>query len=51
LMDSQSRFFYFENGSNILWIRSRNHTRGRFDTELDIPLQLDRPFFLPDPDG
>ncbi len=51
LMDSQSRFFYFENGSDILWIRSRNHTRGRFDTELDIPLQLDRPFFLPDPDS
>jgi len=44
LMDSQSRFFYFENGSVIVWIRSRNHTKGRFDKSLDIPLQLDRPF-------
>jgi len=44
LMDSQSRFFYFENGSDTVWIRSRNHTKGQFHTELDIPLQLDRPF-------
>jgi len=44
LMDSQSRFFYFENGSDVVWIRSRDHTKGRFDKGLDIPVQLDRPF-------
>ena len=44
LMDSQSRFFYFKNGSDTVWIRSRNHTKERFDTGLDIPIQLDRPF-------
>ena len=44
LMDSQSRFFYFKNGSNTVWMRSRNHTRERFDKGLDIPFQLDKPF-------
>ncbi len=43
-MDSQSRFFIFEEGSDIVWIRSRNHTEKRFDPHLDIPLKLDRPF-------
>ncbi len=43
-MDSQSRFFIFEDGSDVVWIRSRNHTKGRFDAGLDVPLKLDRPF-------
>ena len=43
-MDSQSRFFFFEDGSDVVWIRSRNHTKGRFDIGLDVPLKLDRPF-------
>ena len=43
-MDSQSRFLIFEEGSDILWIRSRNHTERRFGPSLDIPLKLSRPF-------
>ena len=42
--DSQSRFLIFTEGSQTLWIRSRNHTTGRFDPRLDIALTLDRPF-------
>jgi len=44
LMDSQSRFFYFENGSDKVVIRSRNHSKGRFDSDLDIKLALGKSF-------
>ncbi|HBG19672.1 MAG TPA: hypothetical protein DDY32_10480 [Desulfobulbaceae bacterium] len=44
LMDSQSRFFYFEDGSDMVAIRSRNHSKGRFDRDLDIDLALGKPF-------
>lgn len=44
LMDSQSRFFYFEDGSDKVVIRSRNHSKGRFDGDLDIELALGKPF-------
>lgn len=44
MLDSQSRFLEFEEGSNVLWLRSRNHTQGRFENSLDIPLQLHTPF-------
>ncbi|MFH0781884.1 MAG: metallophosphoesterase [Pseudomonadota bacterium] len=43
-MSSQSRFLIFEDGSDQLLIRSRNHSTGRFDEELDIFLHLDKPF-------
>lgn len=42
--DSQSRFLIFEEGSDRLLIRSRNHHLGRFDEGLDILLPLDKPF-------
>jgi len=40
-MDSESRLLVLTEGSNKLWIRSRNHSKSRFDTNLDtmIPLQ------------
>lgn len=44
LMDSQSRFFYFEDGSDKVVIRSRNHNKGRFDSDLDLELALGKPF-------
>jgi predicted phosphodiesterase len=44
LLDSQSRFFIFEDGSDRVWIRSRNHSQGRFDGSLDVELRLDAPF-------
>lgn len=44
LLDSQSRFFYFEDGSERVVIRSRNHSKGRFDRDLDIELPLGKPF-------
>lgn len=44
LLDSQSRFFIFEDGSDRVWVRSRNHSKGRFDQSLDIELRLDKPF-------
>jgi hypothetical protein len=43
-MNSQSRFLIFEEGSNQLLIRSRNHSLGRFDERLDLILPLDNPF-------
>lgn len=46
-MASQSRFLIFEEGSDRLLIRSRNHSLGRFDQGLDIILTLDKPFVLP----
>jgi hypothetical protein len=42
--DSQSRFLIFEEGSDRLLIRSRNHHLGRFDEGLDVLLPLDKPF-------
>lgn len=42
--DSQSRFLIFTEGSRTLWVRSRNHAAGRFNSRLDIALTLDRPF-------
>ncbi len=45
-LSSQSRFLFFEEGSDRLLIRSRNHSLGRFDEELDIVLTLNKPFVL-----
>jgi len=42
--DSQSRFLLFEAGSNMLLLRSRNHTKNRFDSSLDHPISLKKPF-------
>lgn len=42
--DSQSRILIFTEGSRTLWIRSRNHSTGRFNPEFDIAVELDRPF-------
>ncbi len=42
--DSQSRFFLFDVGSNSLLLRSRNHTKNRFDSSLDYTILLDKPF-------
>lgn len=44
VMSSQSRFFFFQEGSDKLLIRSRNHSLGQFDAGLDIFLTLDKPF-------
>lgn len=44
LQDSQSRFFIFEVGSNTLLLRSRNHTKNRFDSSLDYTISLEKPF-------
>ena len=44
ILDSQSRFFVFEEGSDRVWIRSRNHTQGRFDKDLDIELHTGKSF-------
>ncbi len=43
-MHSQSRFLFFQEGSDKLLIRSRNHSLGRFDAGLDVFLTLDKPF-------
>lgn len=43
-LDSQSRILLFKDGSDTLWIRSRNHTKARFDLDLDIPLDLGKTF-------
>lgn len=43
-MDSESRFLVFEENSNIAWLRSRNHSKQRFNPGLDIALKLDKPF-------
>ena len=42
--DSESRLFYFHDGSDVLWIRSRNHTKQLFNTDLDIQIPLGRSF-------
>jgi hypothetical protein len=44
LLDSQSRFLVFKEGSDTLLIRSRNHSRGLFDEGLDVTLHLDKPY-------
>ena len=46
-MDSQSRFFIFREGSDKLLIRSRNHSSGSFDENLDFVLTLAHPFVFP----
>jgi len=43
-LDSESRILYFREGSDTVWIRSRNHTKKRFNEALDIPLQLGKKF-------
>lgn len=44
LMDSQSRLFFFTEGSDTLIIRSRNHDTGRFQESRDVALRLSKPF-------
>lgn len=44
LMDSQSRFFEFTDGSDIVWLRSRNHTKRAFNQNLDFKLKMEKPF-------
>ena len=43
-MDSESRFLIFEENSDIAWLRSRNHSKQRFNPNLNIALKLNRPF-------
>ncbi|MBW2658920.1 MAG: metallophosphoesterase, partial [Deltaproteobacteria bacterium] len=43
-MDSQSRFLIFKEGSDSVWIRSRNHSKNRFDPGLDVRFKLDKRF-------
>ncbi|OQX76704.1 MAG: hypothetical protein B6D54_03330, partial [Epsilonproteobacteria bacterium 4484_65] len=45
-LDSESRFFYFHDGSDVVWIRSRNHSKQLFNTDLDIQIPLGRSFSL-----
>ncbi len=45
-LDSESRFFYFHGGSDVVWIRSRNHSKQLFNTDLDIQIPLGRSFSL-----
>lgn len=44
IFDSESRFFYFHDGSDVVWIRSRNHSKQLFNTDLDIQIPLGRSF-------
>jgi len=46
LLDSESRFFYFHDGSDVVWIRSRNHTKRLFNTDLDMKVPLGKSFSL-----
>ena len=43
-LDSESRFLFFINGSDVVWMRSRNHSKKSFNTNLDIPVSLGRKF-------
>lgn len=43
-LDSESRMLYFSEGSDVVWIRSRNHNEKEFNTALDIPLSLGKKF-------
>jgi predicted phosphodiesterase len=45
-LDSESRFFYFHDGSDVLWIRSRNHSKRLFNSGLDLKIPLGKPFSL-----
>jgi hypothetical protein len=44
LRDSQSRFLLFEEGSDRAVLRSRNHSQGRFEEDLDISVRLGKAF-------
>ncbi len=46
-MSSQSRFFFFQEGSSQVLIRSRNHSLGRFEEGLDRSVSLGKPFVFP----
>ena len=46
ILDSESRFFYFHEGSDVVWMRSRNHSERSFNTSLDIKIPLGRSFSL-----
>lgn len=43
-LDSESRMLYFKDGSDVVWIRSRNHSEKTFNSGLDIPLSLGKKF-------
>lgn len=43
-LDSESRFFYFHDGSDVLWIRSRNHSKQLFNSDLDLKIPLGKRF-------
>lgn len=49
--DSQSRFLIFTEGSDLVWIRSRNHTQQQFSPSLNYPIRLLRPFSMGDGKG
>ena len=44
-LDSESRVLYFKDGSDIVWIRSRNHGKKEFNSALDIPVSLGKKFY------
>jgi len=46
ILDSESRFFYFHDGSNVVWVRSRNHSKQSFSTDLDMKIPLGKTFLL-----
>lgn len=43
-LDSESRFLYLRDGSEVMWMRSRNHSKGAFNSNLDIPITMKIPF-------
>jgi predicted phosphodiesterase len=43
-LDSESRVLYFKSGSDVVWIRSRNHREQEFNPALDIALPLGKKF-------
>lgn len=45
---SESRFLVFSEGSDRLLIRSRDHDRGRFNDDLELVVNLPRPFVYPE---
>ncbi len=44
---SESRLLIFSEGSTRLTIRSRDHDRGRFNDDLELVVDLPRPFLYP----
>lgn len=44
MLSSQSRFVIFTEGSDIAWVRSRNHSSHKFEKSLDYPIKLHRAF-------